>query len=215
MGILLLNIIGAIVLIVIDRDQPAKGAAEYQELSAAAHMGAVSVDFELLSEQNPDIRAWLISEGTGIDYPIVQGEDNEYYRKHLFSGKADSLGCLYIDAAQSDDLSEKNTVIYGGAQLDSLYRYAQQDYYELLPSMTILTPEGRRTLILYAGIRTSDITGVIRKDFSGDAEFASYVSWLKEHSVFQSNISISEGDRLLTLCADNGEEGFVLVGKLV
>ena len=38
-----------------------------------------AVDFAVLSEINPDIVAWIYIEGTEINYPVVQGADNQYY----------------------------------------------------------------------------------------------------------------------------------------
>ena len=34
----------------------------------------ITVDFDALSKVNPDIIAWIYSEGTDINYPIVQGD---------------------------------------------------------------------------------------------------------------------------------------------
>jgi len=214
MVVMLLIAIGSGVVIILDRNQPERAAEEYQTLAAEVHTGAVSVDFQLLSEKNADVRAWIISEGTGIDYPIVQNEDSEYYRDHLFSGSGNRFGCLYIDAAQSADFSGRNTVIHGGALLDPIYKYAQQDYYELIPSMTLSTPEASHTVLLYAGVRTDDIATAIRTEFADNTEFADYISWLAENSVFDSSVTVAAGDRIVTLCASDGTEGFVLVGKL-
>jgi len=214
LAVLALHIVGAIAMIIVNRNQPKIAQEAYQTLAIEVHTAPSAVDFELLREKNPDICAWIISEGTGIDYPIVQGEDNEYYRRHLFSGDMNRFGCLFIDSTQTADFSAKNTVIYGGSQLDSIYKYARQDYYDILPSMTICTPDKTYTVLLYAGVRTDDIEGAIKTDFEDNAEFMDYLSWLKENSAFHSNISISESDEIVTLCANNGKEGFVLVGKL-
>ncbi len=214
LAVLGLLFVGSVVALILNHTQPAAAQKEYQALAAEAHTGPATVDFSLLSEKNPDIRAWIISEGTGIDYPIVQSEDDGFYRRHLFSGKSNPFGCLRVDAAQPADFSARNTVIHGGAQLNSIHKYARQDYYELLPSMTLCTPDETYTVLLYAGFTTEDIPSALRTEFADSAEFADYLSWLKDNSLFYSTVSVSESDRLVTLCAGNGEEGFVLVGKL-
>lgn len=42
------------------------------------------IDFEGLRKINEDLVAWIQIPGIGVDYPVVQGEDNEYYLYHTF-----------------------------------------------------------------------------------------------------------------------------------
>ena len=58
---------------------------------------APSVDFATLDLINPDIVGWLYCEGTKINYPVVQGSDDEYYLDHLFDGTQNANGCLFLD----------------------------------------------------------------------------------------------------------------------
>lgn len=211
---LTINFIGAIAIIIIDH--ASKGSPdEYTQLAIDVHLGSSSVDFDALKSQNPDICAWLLSDGTGIDHPIVQGGDNEYYRTHLFSGQINSIGCIFVDHNCSSDFSDKNTIIYGGKMLDTLFNYTRQDYYELQPSMTLCTPTGTKTLLLFAGMPTNDISGFVRYEFKDDADFENYIDKLFDASYFTSTVSVRKSDSLITICADNGKEHFVLVGKLV
>ena len=41
------------------------------------------VDFKALKKINPDIVAWIRIPDTSIDYPVVQGNDDSYYRHIL------------------------------------------------------------------------------------------------------------------------------------
>ena len=50
----------------------------------------LEVDFDALRQLNPDVTGWILLPGTRINYPIVQGEDNEYYLTCLFDGTPNS-----------------------------------------------------------------------------------------------------------------------------
>ena len=45
------------------------------------------INFEELMRENPDTIGWIRVPDTNIDYPIVQGEDNDFYLNHDFYGK--------------------------------------------------------------------------------------------------------------------------------
>lgn len=56
-----------------------------------------SVDFSALKEINPDIIGWIRAEGTNIDYPIAQTDNNEYYLSHLYNKEWNSSGTIFAD----------------------------------------------------------------------------------------------------------------------
>lgn len=68
------------------------------------------VDFAILREINPDIVAWIYIEGTKINYPIVQGEDNSYYLKHLFSGEWNGSGCIFLDFQNDASFADRHSI---------------------------------------------------------------------------------------------------------
>ena len=45
------------------------------------------VNFDILRIQNNDVVGWIYGPGTSINYPVVQGEDNDYYLTHIFDGE--------------------------------------------------------------------------------------------------------------------------------
>ena len=69
--------------------------------------------FAELLQINPDVVAWVTLEGTQIDHPIVQGEDNlEYLNKDVYGDYALS-GSIFLDSRCRCDLQEDYLLLYG------------------------------------------------------------------------------------------------------
>lgn len=107
---------------------------------------APDVDFEALRAINPDIVGWLAIPGTDINYPIVQGEDNEYYTNHLFNGTENEAGCLFLDAGCESDFSSANCVVYGnsenGGMFTELLRFTDGEFLNAHSRAWVVTPDG-------------------------------------------------------------------------
>ena len=73
----------------------------------------IQVDFASLSAINPDIVGWVYIEDTGVNYPVVQGEDNEYYLHHTFEGRENFSGAIFMDTTCSPDFSSDNSILFG------------------------------------------------------------------------------------------------------
>lgn len=72
-----------------------------------------TIDFDKLTQINSDVIGWISIENTGINYPILQANDNEYYLKKDLYKKNNSCGSIYLDCNTNKDFSEQNTVVYG------------------------------------------------------------------------------------------------------
>lgn len=181
-----------------------------------------SVDFSTLEKINPAVVAWLSSEGTEIDYPIVQGEDNDYYLRHLYTGESNKLGSIFMDCRNHEDFSDKNTIIYGhnmkdGSMFSSLAMYKDQSYYDSFPTMFLYTPGGAFKIDLFAGIIVDGSQESVRADFKDDHDFISYINSLKEVSTFKSNTIVATDAQIITLCTCSYEFNnarYALCGKL-
>ena len=71
------------------------------------------VDFDGLSQINPDIVGWLYIPGADISYPVVQAGDNDYYLDRMFDGTRNSAGSIFLDAYCASDFSDRHSIIYG------------------------------------------------------------------------------------------------------
>lgn len=73
----------------------------------------VSVDFTDMKKRNSDITAWLKMDSIGLDIPIVQTTDNDFYLSHDLDKKTNKLGWVFFDARSNTEFLGTNTVLYG------------------------------------------------------------------------------------------------------
>ena len=84
-------------------------------------MQKVSINFEKLKQENEYFFAWLIVNGTNINYPVVHYKNNDYYLNHSFDNSKNSAGCPFADYKATCDGTDKNLVIYGHNRRDRQY----------------------------------------------------------------------------------------------
>ena len=182
----------------------------------------VDVDFDSLLAQGPDVVGWLYSEGTVINYPVMQAEDNFYYLHRLFDGKYNASGSLFLDCTCNGDFSGHNTVIYGhnmndGSMFHSLKSYAEQDYYNEHPVMYLNTPTQNYKIEIFSAYVTDSESDTYKMFFDSDADFSRHLDDWRVQSLISTNVDVSTDDRIVTLSTctyDFYNARFVVQGKL-
>lgn len=85
------------------------------------------IDFERLRKVNPRTVGWIHLKDTPIDYPVVQGWDNDYYLTHNFSDEESVHGCIF--ALGNKIFPDKRCVLTGHAMQDGTMFVALHHYY--------------------------------------------------------------------------------------
>ena len=137
-----------------------------------------SVDFEKLLEMNSDVVGWIrFDEPSEINYPVVQGRDNEEYLKRTFEANTNKLGTLFVDVNNPGDFSGRNTFIYGhnmknGSMFAQLLKYKDDSFYKEHPYFYIYTPDGKvRTYEIFSAGVVKDTSDSYIMDYADDAAF--------------------------------------------
>jgi len=91
------------------------------------------IDYDGLQAINGDIVAWIQIPGIGVDYPVVQGEDNEHYLHYTFDGKANKAGSIFLDYRNRADFTDRKVILYGhnmkdGSMFSNLKKYQDADF---------------------------------------------------------------------------------------
>lgn len=162
-----------------------------------------AIDFEALREINPEIVGWIYIEGTDVNYPVVQGEDNKYYLNHLIDGTYNSSGSIFLDKDCVDVFADKHSVIYGhhmrnNTMFSALMDYKKQEFYDEHSVALYITPERRCKILLFSGYVARPTEHAWRVDFVSN----SFEDWLTEigaKSMFTSKYVPTADDQIVTL----------------
>lgn len=180
-------------------------------------------DWEKLKGINGDFVGWIRLDDSTVDYPFVQGTDNEYYLRHLFDGTYNNSGCVFMDVNNNRDFSDKNTILYAhnmknGTMFASIEKYKDASYYDGHKVIHIYTEAATYDVYPVAGIVTDGQDDYVRTSFNDDNDFMSYVNRFVSSSTFTSEQSIEPTDRIVMLSTcnyDRSDGRYVLIGKLV
>lgn len=189
------------------------------------NMKLIDVNFDKLKKINPDVRGWIIVNGTKVNYPFVQANDNKYYLKHSFDKSYNRSGWVFLDYRNNlSNFSDKNTIIYAHnmrnkTMFGTLSNILSNGWLKNSDNYVIkLSTEYENTLwqvfSVYHIPKTSDY---IRTDFNNDDDFEKFANMLLNRSMHDFNTSISKDDKILTLstCYNTSSERLVLHAKLV
>lgn len=174
----------------------------------------IAVDFAALQEQNEDCIGWIYFEDPDISYPIMQGADNNEYLRTTFLREARTAGSIFIDAANSRDFSDDNTLVYGhnmkdGTMFGQLKNYEKEEFYRKNPQFLIETPQGLSYYTIYACC-VSDVgaqESVVSISFSSVEQYAEYQKQAKERSLYDTGVEVTPEQKTVTLvtCNQAGE----------
>lgn len=179
------------------------------------------IDFEELKNVNSDIVGWLRIRALDISYPVVQGEDNDFYLHRTFEKTDNFAGCLFVNADNRSDLTDQNTIIYGhnmknGSMFGKLKDFNDPETFKKSKYFWIFTPD----LIYEYRIFSAGIVDTVGNTYQisfTDEEFDQFINQAFANSVVEnSDVEVTTDDRVVTLSTCTGDDStrFVVMGKL-
>lgn len=202
-------------------EEPGKNDFQEEESKENEYI-FIKVDFPGLKEVNPDVIAWIHIPALEISYPVVQGTDNSYYLYHMFDGKKNSSGSIFVDCNNANDFSDTNTIVYGhnmknGTMFGELDRYQNEELFQEYPYFYIYVPDGilvYQIVSCYIGkINSSAYT----YSFNTENDINEFFDVICQNSLYDINMQLNSNDKIVTLstCVNSNKNNrFLIHGKL-
>lgn len=152
------------------------------------------INFNRLEKINPDVIGWIYVPGTKIDYPVVQGEDNEEYLHKTFDGKENSSGAIFMDKDGKSDFLADNNLIYGhhmknGTMFADLLKFREKSFIKKSPYIFLVTPDQTRKLRVISAY-ADKAQGSIPIVFADQQSRQQYLKTIRDKS--EVSVGISE-----------------------
>lgn len=175
-------------------------------------------EYVSLYKRNSDIVGWINIEGTAVDYPILQTDDNNFYLDNNFDKEYSRSGSIFADhrASITPESRSANIVLYGhnmasGEFFASIMNYKayndRLDYYSAHPVINMDTIYEKGKYKIFAAMTTNvdEEDGEVFKyfkihEFKTKGEFNDYVGKVLDRSMFYNpDVDVTYGDEIITL----------------
>ena len=191
----------------------------------------MQLKYAKLYAQNTDFVGYLKAEGSELDSPVVQGEDDEEYVEKNFNGEYTKYACPFVTHTNTIETLDSNTVIFGhhmrdGSIFGTLDQYRTLEGYKKAPVISFDTIYQDYDFKVIATM----ITNINPKDdndyvftyywtnLNNELNHTAYLNQLSQRSLYDTGVDVKPTDKLLTLstcCKDFEDARLVVVARLV
>lgn len=169
------------------------------------------INITALREENEDVLGWIRIPDTRIDYPLLQGEDNDFYLKHTWQKQRNSVGSIFLEHLNRPDLTDFNTIVYGHNMRDKsmfgqLDNYSIEGFWETHPYVYVAIDSGvyRYEVFAFLQAPVDSVTYSIRPQ--RDDTKQEFIDYSMEHTWIDTGVRPVITDRILTLSTCTGRD---------
>ncbi len=193
--------------------------------------GTVIGKYADLYLKNKDLIGWVTVDGTRIDYPVMQTQDDpEFYLHRNFDKEYTASGTPFMDALSDIFVPTSNFLVYGhhmknGTMFKDLLKYDDKEFYQSHRTFRFDTiykgGQGTYQVIAagYSKIYPESSDAFKYYQYAGmttEDSFNEYIEGVKRISSYDTGETAQFSDQLVTLstCAYHTENGrFFVVGR--
>lgn len=167
------------------------------------------ISWENLADINEDIVAWITIPGADISYPVVQGEEDEYYLYHSIKKEKDPFGSIFLGSVNHKEMLDSHSFIYGhnmegNMMFANLNRYENPDFLRICPEFEIITPLRKFCYEIFSVEQAYAGGACFEYGYeTGSNQYRQQLQALKANSMYDTGIDPDETQTMVTLITCN------------
>ncbi len=182
-----------------------------------------SFNFYDVWEVNSRVVAWLMVDGTSVNYPIVQGDDNDFYLNHDITTGPKASGWTFMDFRNNPKLEDNNTIFYGHNLLNrtsfgSLANVFTDKWFNNSNHLIVVrTPDVTHIYEIFACYYVEPEVYYLQTNFYDEDEYDEFLDTIKSRSKYNFGVDLSTDDKIITLstCTDDNRGRKVIHAKMI
>ena len=186
-------------------------------------MNLINVNFDELLKINNETKGWIKVNGTNINYPFVQTNNNDYYLTHSYNKSYNQAGWVFMDYRNSTTNLDKNTILYAHGMnnktmFGSLRNILSSSWYDNTDNhiIKLSTPTENTLWQVFSVYHIPTTNDYIQTEFTSDEEYQQFLDMLKERSAVNFDTTVNTTDKILTLSTCyNKTDKVVMHAKLI
>lgn len=179
-------------------------------------------DWASLQAENSDIIAWIYVPSCDISFPVVQGDDNDYYLNHTTQGEYNARGAIFLSNTANPSFTDDNSLIYGhsvegGGMFTSIKNFTDEAFFNEHPSFYLLTPNANYECQILAYAKTVDPSVYYTTSFGGYRDET--INQFKSEALYSRDIDTTDKTLVSLSTCDldygfNSDRRLILIGVL-
>lgn len=174
--------------------------------------------FDSLLKMNKDTVGWIYVKNTNINYPVVQGNRNNYYLWRDFNKKRNNYGWIFMDYRNDHNNLDQNTIIYGhnvkeGIMFGTMRTMMNPSWYNKTDNrlITFNTLNKKMQWLMFSTYRIPATEDYLKTNFDSEEEFMEFINLIKSRSKKDFKVDIKPTDKILTMqtCSSNNTRNVV------
>ena len=184
-----------------------------------------------INQEVADLRAtyqsavgWLAIPNTLIDYPFVQGTDNDFYLHMDLNHNRSQAGTVFMDYRNNSDFTDFNTIIFGhnmknGSMFGTLQNFNSPEFFHN-NRVGVVVLENKKFVIeffAFAVIKPNDPI-IYNPSITSEVDKTAFLEYVQNNARHYRDIAVTPENQVITLSTCSYEFNnarMVLIGRIV